>query len=1014
MTTPRYAIFFLLSSCIASSLLLADEFPPLINSEADRTAQPMSAEEAVKSMKLPEGFKATVFASEPDVQNPIAMTWDNRGRLWVAENFTYAESKHRFDLSFRDRVLVFEDSNGDGVADSRVVFTDKVQMLTSVEVGHGGVWLMCPPQVLFIPDADHDLVPDGPAQVVLDGFEVAQANYHNFANGLRFGPDGWLYGRCGGSCPGRIGVPGTPPEKRFALEGGIWRYNPVRRSVEVLTAGTTNPWGHDWNEYGELFFVNTVNGHFWHGIPGAHFHRPFNLDPNARTYETIDTHADHYHFDTGKSWTASRDGAANSLGGGHAHCGAMFYSAKQWPEEFRGQFFTMNFHGRRLNQESVIRRGSGYVATHRPDFCVMADPFFRGMDMSVGPDGAVTLIDWSDTGECHESTGVHRTSGRIYKISYGSSNQELPAADLSAFSSQQLIEVHKGDSEWAIRQARLELQYRAAQGKPLAGESETLLEMTSSADQLIAVRAAMTLVACGEAKPAVSMKWLESEHEHLRVWAIRSLFDAMPIDDVHGPRMIVSSVDDVLMERLIQLAKTDKSTLVRLYLASSLQRIPLNLRPRLATALMTRVEDAGDHNLPLLVWYGLMPVADVNAQALVDVAMASLWPKTQLLIARRLAEDMHDEMVPVDELLLLASQSQSAMKLNITRGIADGMKGWAKAPEPSNWQKFCASVDPEDEQLDSLVRELGVLFGDGRAMSEIRALVLDEKAEIGVRRSALMSLVNQKPEDLNSICIKLLGDQRLSAIAARGLAVEGNADNAKILIKNFGRFRGTDRPGIIATLVSRETFASELVDAIGRGELARSVLSAYDARQIRAFGNESLNQRLSEAWGETRESSQARKEQMQSLKQKLMKSDATAASLGNGRVIFNELCGKCHRLYGEGQKIGPDLTGSNRDNLDYLIENIIDPSAVVSKEHRMSVLSLEDGRVISGVIVSKNNRTTTVQTQTELMVIENEQIEDAKQTAQSPMPDGQLDALSDDQIRDLFAYLRHPVQVALP
>jgi putative membrane-bound dehydrogenase-like protein len=1008
------AILVCLTALAFCNQAFADEFPALANSEADRSAEPMAAEAAAKAMKLPAGFRATVFASEPDVQNPIAMTWDSRGRLWVAENFTYAENKQRFDLSFRDRVLVFEDTNHDGVADSRVVFTDRVQMLTSVEVGHGGVWLMCPPQVLFIPDANADLVPDGPAQVVLDGFEVAQANYHNYANGLRFGPDGWLYGRCGGSCPGRIGAPGTPTEQRFALEGGMWRYHPVRRSVEVLTAGTTNPWGHDWNEFGELFFVNTVNGHFWHGIPGAHFNRPFNLDPNPRTYETIDTHADHYHFDTGKSWTASRDGAANSLGGGHAHCGAMFYSGNQWPKEYHGQFLTMNFHGRRLNQEAVVRRGSGYVASHRPDFALMADPFFRGMDLSVGPDGTVTMIDWSDTGECHESTGVHRTSGRIYQIAYGDERLALPVKDIASLTAGELIAIHEGGDEWSVRQARLALHQRVADGDSLDQEFAVLKQFVASNDPLTAVRAAMTLVACGRADNETAMSWLTLRHEHLRAWGVRALVDSFPIDDVYGPRATVKQVDESLLETFVKQAQTDESALVRLQLASALQRMPVDKRARLATALMTRAEDANDHNLPLLVWYGLMPVAESDPSSLVDVAMTSLWPKTQLLIARRLAEDMHQQMQPMNELLLEASKADDSVKSNIARGIADAMKGWAKAPEPANWRAFSASVDQANEPLTALVRELGVVFGDGRAMSEIRTLVLDEKAEIGVRRSALISLVNQKPDDLKDICVKLLGDQRLSAIAAKGLAADENADNAKLLIKNFGRFRGTDRAGIIATLVSRKTFASELVDAIGRGEISRSMLSAYDARQIRSFGDEALNSRLADAWGETRESPQERKDKMVALKEQLAKSNDLPTDLGKGRVIFQELCGKCHRMYGEGQKIGPDLTGSNRDNLDYLIENIIDPSAVISKEFRMSVLSLADGRVLNGVIVSKNNRTTTLLMQTETVTIENEEIEEVKLTSQSPMPDGQLDALSEAQVRDLFGYLRHPVQVPLP
>src|SRR5204862_6756768 len=224
------------------------EFPELYNSEQDKSTA-MSAAQAVKKMRLPPGFKATLFAAEPDVQNPIAMAWDARGRLWVAENYTYAERARKFDLNLRDRILIFEDKNGDGRFDARKVFTDEVQMLTSIEIGRGGVWAICPPQVLFIPDRNGDGVPDGPPEVVLYGFTPPPENYHNFANGLRFGPDGWLYGRCGASSPGEIGVPGTPAEQRIPLRGTMWRYHPERKIVEVLSSGTTNPWGHDWNEH---------------------------------------------------------------------------------------------------------------------------------------------------------------------------------------------------------------------------------------------------------------------------------------------------------------------------------------------------------------------------------------------------------------------------------------------------------------------------------------------------------------------------------------------------------------------------------------------------------------------------------------------------------------------------------------------------------------------------------------------------------------------------------------------
>ena len=167
----KILIVFLLFSVEEVGLpVAADDFPEIYDSESERALNPMSAVEAAAGMQVPAGFRVSVFAAEPEVQNPIAMTWDDRGRMWIAENYTYADRTQRFDLSLRDRVLIFEDSDHDGQADSRKVFTDQVQMLTSVEVGHGGVWLMCPPQLLFIPDENRDDIPDGPAQVVLDGF----------------------------------------------------------------------------------------------------------------------------------------------------------------------------------------------------------------------------------------------------------------------------------------------------------------------------------------------------------------------------------------------------------------------------------------------------------------------------------------------------------------------------------------------------------------------------------------------------------------------------------------------------------------------------------------------------------------------------------------------------------------------------------------------------------------------------------------------------------------------------
>jgi putative membrane-bound dehydrogenase-like protein len=470
------------------------EFPQPYNTEPDTASAPLPPEVAAQRLGLPDGFHATVFAAEPDVQNPIAMAWDSRGRLWIAENYTYAERTQQFALDLQDRVLILDDTDGDGHCDVRSVFLDTVQRLTSVEVGHGGVWLMCPPQLLFVPDRDRDDRPDGPAEIVLDGFTVGHDNFHNLANGLRWGPDGWLYGRCGGSCPGQIGPPGSSDQQRQLLAGGIWRYHPTSGRVEVLNAGTTNPWGHDWNEVGEGFFINTVNGHLWHLIPGSHLDRPFAPDPNPRVYRLLDQHADHWHFDTGKTWQQSRDGAANDYGGGHAHVGCTIYLGDNWPDEFRGRLLTINIHGRRINQEILRRVGSGYLAGHGHDFCISADPWFRGMELSYGPDGAVYLLDWSDTGECHESTGVHRTSGRIFRVHYGDNPGNHLAGDLRRLTDTELAKLQRAKNEWLARQARLLLAERAVAGSDLPGVRQLLDQwLRSTSDGSLAVRCLLTL-----------------------------------------------------------------------------------------------------------------------------------------------------------------------------------------------------------------------------------------------------------------------------------------------------------------------------------------------------------------------------------------------------------------------------------------------------------------------------------------------------------------------------------------
>ena len=692
-----------LTTCPAA----ADEFPVPENRGAGANELPLAPERAAAGFQLPPGFKAGVFAAEPDVQNPVAMAWDGRERLWVAECYTYGDRTTKYDLTLRDRVLILADTDRDGRADQRKVFCDNVQRLMSVEVGLGGVWLICLPHLLFVPDRNGDDVPDGAPEIVLDGFGISPENYHNCANGLRWGPDGWLYGRCGASSPGQIGAPGAKDQDRVPIFGGLWRYHPTKKVFQTLCHGTTNPWGHDWDLHGELFFTNTVTGHLFHMIPGAHYTRSATIAVNRRVYEPIDTHADHLHWDTGRGLKET-DGAHDSLGGGHAHCGAMICLADQWPNAYRGKLMTLNFHGRRINVEQLEREGTGYLAKHEPDIALAEDQWFRGIDLNYGPDGAVYVLDWSDTGECHEHDGIHRRSGRVFRIAYG----DLPLddrSDLTRFTPAELGLMHKTHTGgWFARQARIELCHRAAQAvqEPITSENRRGVEFAAAqlqrtldraeGDVVQRLQALWTLYAIGAIKRERLEELRHDPNEHMRAWALRLLVDFWPLDTVHGAvRANEDSVDLRLAELLPAMAQRESSGLVRLVLASTLQRVPLELRPKLAAALASHEEDAADHNQPKMIWYGLAPLAADNPASLVPIATEGKPPLTREWIARALAEDISKSGAALDGLLAAGAAKDAKVRADILRGLAAGLAGRHKAEPPPAWEKFAASFAAE-------------------------------------------------------------------------------------------------------------------------------------------------------------------------------------------------------------------------------------------------------------------------------------------------------------------------------
>src|SRR5579872_1088320 len=311
--------------------------------------------DAAKAMTLPEGFTVTAFAGEPDIVQPIAMTIDDRGRLWVAEAYAYPIKVPHDEA--RDRILIFEDVDGDGKFDKRTVFADKLNLVSGLEIGFGGVWVGAAPELLFIPDKDGDDKPDGPPQVLLDGW--AYQDTHETLNSFIWGPDGWLYGCHGVFTHSNVGKPGADDDQRTRINAGIWRYHPTRREFEVFAYGTSNPWGVDFNDDGHCFLTCCVIPHLFHIIQGARYMRQGGEHFQPYTYADIQTIAKHRHW-TGNQWNEADRARSDANGGGHAHAGAMIYLGGAWPDKYRNQLFMNNIHGARLNLDLLAELGSGY------------------------------------------------------------------------------------------------------------------------------------------------------------------------------------------------------------------------------------------------------------------------------------------------------------------------------------------------------------------------------------------------------------------------------------------------------------------------------------------------------------------------------------------------------------------------------------------------------------------------------------------------------------------------------
>jgi putative membrane-bound dehydrogenase-like protein len=957
----------------------------------------LPAEEAARVMKLPEGFSVKVAAAEPDVKQPIAMALDDRGRLWVAEAYTYPIRAP--EGQGRDRILIFEDTDGDGRFDKRTVFMEGLNLVSGLEVGFGGVFVGAAPYLLFIPDRNGDDIPDGKPEVLLDGW--AYEDTHETVNTLTWGPDGWLYGCHGVFTHSNVGKPGTPSSERVPINAGIWRYHPTRHTFEVFAEGTSNPWGLDFDEHGQAFCTACVIPHLYHMIQGGRYQRQAGEHFNPYTYADIQTIADHRHY-VGATPHAG-NGRSGDAGGGHAHAGAMIYQGGAWPDEYRHTIFMNNIHGQRANQDILERQGSGFVGHHGKDFLLTFDLASQMLNFRYGPDGQVYINDWYDMNACHHTNpeGHDRTNGRIFTVSYGKVAHR--SVDLKKLSDRELAELVLEKNDWYVRDSRRILQERATAGKIDDAARKRLIEIASTnPDETRRLRAMWALQVTGGLPADLIPKLLADQNEFVRAWAVQ-----LSLDRDQPPLA-------ELLPEFATMATGDASPVVRLYLASAMQRVPAKDRWTVLENLTRHAADANDHNLPLMYWYAAEPLAEADPERALAFGLScgKTVPLVRDFMLRRVGSLKANSGLP-PIVRALGKSNNTDEQLTMLKAVRSALAGQRHVKAPTEWAAVYGKISgasPDDVKNEATA--VGVTFGDASALKSMRKRVTSHDAA-PQRRDALQSLLAAKDPKLVKTLQILLGDPALRDTALSGLAMYDDPRTPAMILATYPSLSASEKRTALATLSSRSPYGVELLNAVSDKQVPKTDLSADLIRQLHNLHNEKIDEMLGNIWGQVRSTAADKAALIGNYRELLSKKTEQAPDPNLGRAVFGRTCQQCHTLYGVGSNIGPDLTGSNRADVEYLLTNIVDPSALIAKEYQPTVFTTSDGRVITGIVHAENDKAVTVRTATETIILPKNEIDERVLSKTSMMPEDQLKQFTTHEVLSLFAYLRGKSQVPI-
>ncbi|HVY69899.1 MAG TPA: PVC-type heme-binding CxxCH protein, partial [Verrucomicrobiae bacterium] len=979
----------------------------LTGQHAPATTPALDPEESRKQFKVPPGFEVRLFASEPEVVNPVAMTWDERGRLWVVELYEYPLGAKPGEKP-RDRVKILEDTDGDGRADKVTVFTDGLNLATAIILGNGGVYVGQAPDLLFFKDTNGDDKADE-RKVVMTGFGLEDR--HELLNSFTWGPDGLLYLTHGVFTQSKVKNPADSGAPAVIMNAAVARFDPRTKEFEVFADGTSNPWGVDFDRYGNAFVSACVIDHFFHMAPGGIYVRQGGVPADPYSYELLPSIVDHKHFMA-------------------AYAGVDIYQGNQYPREWQGEALMGNIHQSAINHDHLTPNGSSFKAHEEKDFLTTADGWFRPVSTQTGPDGALWIMDWYDKYPCYQNAnadpeGVDREYGRIWRVVYtgnepGKKVPSRPSADmnLAKLSTGALVGMLADDNVWQRRMAKRLLNERSdPTAKPLL---EKMFNESTNLDARLG--ALWALHGAGQLDESVIDAAARDKEPSLRAWAAR----------LTGERRMAS---EAIRDRMFALARDSDPTVrysvavaARQFISGSLtvntgipiQIANVNTGPLLA-ALVASSADAQDPLIPFMIWQASEPRIARNPEPFLEWLQSEGVKYMPLAgqIARKAMRRICDLRRPgaldqAVQFIAAVTERNAVLAIAAIDGLLEGQKGKAIMPAIPTAPVLAKIEASPSEELRARGRQLGTLWGDAEAIQRTLKLAVDGNMPMEERLKAVQSLRQLKNDAARDALLGLVIGKQPDALLVEsilGLSEIGGDNVGSALVAGWVNFSTTARRAAADTLVSRPRWANEFLGAMENKSILVGDVPASAIRSLVNSRSEQLRANAARVIGKYREPD-ADKLKLIAEKKKVVL--AAEPDLAAGRELARKTCLVCHKFYGEGAEVGPDLTGVGRSTLDALLHNVIHPNEVIGKGYENVEVETKDGRTVSGRLVEDTDtRVRLLSAGPREEIVAKSEIASRRVSDLSVMPEG-LEQMPEADFRNLIWYILNPPQDKKP